>query len=58
MKIKVLKRARCIFATIQKVSESFFLPVSILPIAGVLLGLGASFTNGTTISAYNLNFTW
>lgn len=29
-----------IFATIQKVGRSFFLPVSILPIAGLLLGVG------------------
>lgn len=44
------------FATIQKVGKSFFLPVSVLPIAGVLLGLGASFTNTTTIAAYNLEW--
>lgn len=44
-----------VFATIQKVGRSFFLPVSILPIAGLLLGLGASFTNETTIEAYNLS---
>jgi PTS system D-glucosamine-specific IIC component len=43
-----------IFATVQKIGRSFFLPVSILPVAGLLLGLGASFTNGTTISTYHL----
>lgn len=43
-----------IFATIQKVGRSFFLPVSILPIAGLLLGVGASLTNQGTIEAYNL----
>lgn len=42
------------FATIQQIGKSFFLPVSVLPIAGVLLGLGASFTNQTTIDTYNL----
>lgn len=42
------------FAVIQKIGRSFFLPVSILPIAGVLLGLGASFTNEKTIAAYHL----
>lgn len=42
------------FAVVQKVGRSFFLPVSILPIAGVLLGLGASFTNPKTIDAYQL----
>lgn len=43
-----------VFATVQKIGRSFFLPVSILPVAGLLLGLGASFTNETTIAAYNL----
>ena len=43
-----------VFATIQKIGRSFFLPVSILPVAGLLLGLGASFTNTTTISTYHL----
>lgn len=57
MKDKSIKKEQGVFfATIQKVGRSLFLPVSILPIAGVLLGLGASFTNGTTISAYNLEF--
>lgn len=43
-----------VFATVQKVGKAFFLPVSVLPIAGLLLGLGASFTNQTTIDAYHL----
>lgn len=43
-----------IFTTAQKIGRSFFLPVSILPVAGLLLGLGASFTNATTISTYHL----
>ena len=42
------------FAMIQQVGKSFFLPVSVLPIAGLLLGLGSSFTNQTTIETYNL----
>lgn len=44
------------FAVIQQVGKSFFLPVSVLPIAGILLGLGASFTNEKTIAAFNLEF--
>ena len=43
-----------VFAVVQKIGRSFFLPVSILPIAGLLLGLGASFTNSKTIEAYHL----
>ena len=31
------------------------LPVAILPIAGILLGIGASFTNPTTIATYGLS---
>ncbi|MFA6851358.1 MAG: glucose PTS transporter subunit IIA [Selenomonadaceae bacterium] len=42
------------FAILQKIGGSFFLPVSILPIAGLLLGVGASFTNQNTIHAYHL----
>ena len=43
-----------VFATVQKIGKAFFLPVSVLPIAGLLLGLGASFTNEKTIAAYHL----
>ena len=38
-----------IFSVLQRVGRSFMLPVAILPIAGILLGIGASFTNPTTI---------
>ena len=48
------KESGKLFATIQQVGKSFFLPVSVLPIAGLLLGLGSSFTNQTTIETYNL----
>lgn len=42
------------FAVIQQVGRSFFLPMSVLPVAGILLGIGASFTNNNTIATYNL----
>lgn len=48
------KKESGVFAVVQKIGRSFFLPVSILPIAGLLLGLGASFTNAKTIEAYHL----
>lgn len=48
------KKESGVFAVVQKIGRSFFLPVSILPIAGLLLGLGASFTNANTIEAYHL----
>ena len=44
-----------IFGVLQRVGRSFMLPVAILPIAGILLGLGASFTNATTIETYGLS---
>lgn len=43
-----------IFSVLQRVGRSFMLPVAVLPIAGLLLGLGASFTNPTTIETYGL----
>lgn len=43
-----------IFSVLQRVGRSFMLPVAVLPIAGLLLGLGASFTNPTTIATYGL----
>lgn len=48
------KKENGAFAVVQKIGRSFFLPVSILPIAGLLLGIGASFTNAKTIEAYHL----
>lgn len=43
-----------VFSILQAVGRSFMLPVAILPIAGLLLGIGASFTNATTIQTYGL----
>ena len=43
-----------IFSVLQRVGRSFMLPVAVLPIAGILLGIGASFTNPTTIATYGL----
>lgn len=44
-----------IFAVLQRVGRSFMLPIAILPIAGLLLGIGSSFTNETTITTYGLS---
>ncbi|MDD7219846.1 MAG: glucose PTS transporter subunit IIA [Clostridia bacterium] len=43
-----------IFGVLQRVGRSFMLPIAILPVAGLLLGIGSSFTNETTIEAYGL----
>ena len=45
-----------IFEVLQRIGRSFMLPVAILPAAGLLLGLGSSFTNKTTITAYHLEW--
>ena len=45
-----------IFGVLQRVGRSFMLPIAILPIAGLLLGLGSSFTNKTTIETYGLQW--
>ena len=43
-----------IFGVLQRVGRSFMLPIAILPVAGLLLGLGSSFTNETMLKAYGL----
>ena len=43
-----------IFEVLQRIGRSFMLPIAILPVAGLLLGLGSSFTNQTTIATYHL----
>lgn len=43
-----------IFGVLQRVGRSFMLPIALLPVAGLLLGVGSSFTNPTTLEAYNL----
>ena len=43
-----------IFSVLQRVGRSFMLPIAILPVAGLLLGIGSSFTNATTIATYGL----
>lgn len=43
-----------VFGVLQRVGRSFMLPIAILPVAGLLLGIGSSFTNATTIATYGL----
>jgi PTS system D-glucosamine-specific IIC component len=43
-----------IFGVLQRVGRSFMLPIALLPVAGLLLGIGGSFTNITTLETYNL----
>jgi len=43
-----------IFGVLQRVGRSFMLPIALLPVAGLLLGIGSSFTNPTTLATYRL----
>ncbi len=43
-----------VFGVLQRVGRSFMLPIAILPVAGLLMGIGSSFTNATTIETYRL----
>lgn len=43
-----------IFGVLQRVGRSFMLPIAILPVAGLLLGFGGSFTNETMLKTYGL----
>lgn len=43
-----------LFGVLQRVGRSFMLPIAILPIAGLFLGIGGSFTNQTMLETYGL----
>ena len=43
-----------IFGVLQRVGRSFMLPIALLPVAGLLLGIGSSFTNETMLETYGL----
>ncbi len=43
-----------VFGVLQRIGRSFMLPIAILPVAGLLLGIGSSFTNEATIEMYGL----
>lgn len=49
------KRGGQIFASAQQIGKALFLPIAVLPFAGILLGIGSSFTNETTIATYGLS---
>ena len=43
-----------VFGILQRVGRSFMLPIALLPIAGLMLGIGSSFTNPTMLETYRL----
>ena len=42
------------FGVLQRIGRAFMLPIALLPIAGLLLGVGASLTNASMLEAYGL----
>ena len=50
----MLSKKQKALTVIQTIGRSFFLPISILPVAGLLLGIGASFSNLATVQQYGL----
>lgn len=42
------------FGVLQRVGRAFMLPIALLPIAGLLLGIGSSLTNTTMLETYKL----
>lgn len=47
-------RGQGVFSVLQRVGRAFMLPIALLPIAGLLLGVGSSLTNATMIETYGL----
>ena len=43
-----------VFGVLQRIGRSFMLPIALLPAAGLLLGIGGSFSNVTMLEAYGL----
>ncbi|MBQ8397484.1 MAG: PTS transporter subunit EIIC [Clostridia bacterium] len=42
------------FGVLQRVGRAFMLPIALLPVAGLLLGIGSSLTNPSMLEAYGL----
>lgn len=57
MKNKKEKKQNRFFILLQKLGKSFMLPIAVLPVAGLLLGIGSSFTNAVTLANLGLSET-
>ena len=49
-----MKKESAVFSVLQKIGRSFMFPIALLPVAGLLLGIGASFTNQTTVESFGM----
>ena len=48
------KKSSAFFSVLQRVGRAFMLPIALLPIAGLLLGVGSSLTNTAMLETYKL----
>ena len=51
-----MKRESVTFSVLQRIGRSFMFPIALLPVAGLLLGIGASFTNEHMIASFGLEW--
>ncbi len=52
--VKKQRKSSGFFDVLQRVGRAFMLPIALLPIAGLLLGIGSSFTNVAMLETYKL----
>lgn len=50
----VVKKGSGAFSVLQRIGRSFMFPIALLPVAGLLLGIGASFTNAQMVLSFGL----
>ena len=48
-----MKETGKVFGVLQRVGRAFMLPIAVLPVAGLLLGIGRSLTNEPMLRAYH-----
>ncbi len=51
-----MSKENTVFSVLQKIGRSFMLPIALLPAAGLLLGIGASFSNPQMIASFGLDW--
>ncbi len=51
-----LNKKNITFSLLQRVGQSFMFPIALLPVAGLLLGIGASFSNPQMIDYYGMDW--
>jgi PTS system maltose and glucose-specific IIC component len=54
--LNLFLEVKIMFEKLQRLGKAFMIPIAVLPIAGLMLGIGSAFTNGLMIETYGL--TW